>query len=142
MDDSAEQQARVMLTLIMDALVGSKPADVEALSCEALEALLGIDPADADALTPDELVALLSPDGVLDITRARLAAEVYTRRVQAFVLCGEPHRTLADVARAERLVEAVLKVLATAADGLDDAAEVTQLLEELREAREKGATTA
>lgn len=135
-DDLASviQQAGVILRAMTESLANSRPNEVTALSAEALALVLDIDPSIVDSLTVDGLVDDLSSDGDIDVKRARLAAEAYVRRVQAGVLRGEYDRTTPDMDKAARLIELVL----AKRDGLEDGTAVTQLIEDLREARMVG----
>jgi hypothetical protein len=135
-DDLASviQQAGVILRAMTESLANSRPNEVTALSAEALALVLDIDPSIVDSLTVDGLVDNLSSDGDIDVKRARLAAEAYVRRVQAGVLRGEYDRTTPDMDKAARLIELVL----AKRDGLEDGTAVTQLIEDLREARMVG----
>lgn len=135
-DDLASviQQAGVILRAMTESLANSRSNEVTALSAEALALVLDIDPSIVDSLTVDGLVDNLSSDGDIDVKRARLAAEAYVRRVQAGVLRGEYDRTTPDMDKAARLIELVL----AKRDGLEDGTAVTQLIEDLREARMVG----
>lgn len=119
-------QAGVMLRAMLAAIREQRPDQVEETSLEALTLILGIPPVLADSLSPSGLVTLLSAGGGFDAKRGRLAAEVYVRRVQADRLTGPADAGQSDLAKALRLIGAVIET-----GDADDVAEARALLAEL-----------
>ena len=121
-------QAGEMLRAMLVALREHRPDDVVDQSQEALTLLLGLPPAISETLSPSGLMTLLSVGGSFDAKRGRLAAEVYVRRVQADRMTGLSESGEADLAKAIRLIGAVI-----ASGDADDAAEARALLAELED---------
>lgn len=121
-------QAGEMLRALMAAIREQRPDDVFDEAQDALTLILGLPPAIWETLAPSGLITLLSVGGVFDAKRGRLAAEVYVRRVQADRMTGLTESGEADLAKALRLIGAVID-----SGDADDAAEARALLAELDE---------
>jgi hypothetical protein len=120
------EMAGVMLRAMLSGIREQRPAEAIATSHEALTLILGIPPALTDSLTAAGLVTLLSAGGEFDAKRGRLAAEVYVRRVQADALMGLGDTAQLDLAKALRLIRAVIE-----SGDPDDVAEARTLQAEL-----------
>ena len=127
------EQAGVMLRAMLTAIREQRPQDVDGPAREALTLILGLPSGLTDSLTPAGLLTLLSTGGGLDATRARLAAEVYVRRVQADRAMGLTESTDQDVAKALRLIGAVIE-----SGEAGDVAEARALLAELDDRSKPG----
>jgi hypothetical protein len=120
------QQAGALLRAMLVSLREHRPDDVIETSREALTLILGIPPELTETLAPSGLVTLLSAGGTFDAKRGRLVAEVFVRRAQAERMVGLPESGEADVAKALRLIGAVIE-----SGDPDDAGEARALLAEL-----------
>jgi len=127
-------QAGEMLRALLAAIREQRPDDIFDASQEALTLILGLPPALWESLTPSGLITLLSVGGVFDAKRGRLAAEVYVRRVQADRMTGLSEDGETDLAKALRLIGAVIEN-----GDADDAAEARALLAELDDRAPAGA---
>lgn len=121
-------QAGEMLRALLVSLREHRPDEVFDQSQEALTLILGLPPAVFETLSPSGIVTLLSVGGAYDAKRGRLAAEVYVRRVQADRMTGLSEEGEADLAKALRLIGAVIS-----SGDADDAAEARALLQELED---------
>jgi hypothetical protein len=122
------QQAGTLLRAMLVAMREQRPDDVLETSREALTLIFGLPPELTETLTASGLITLLSAGGTFDAKRGRLAAEVFVRRAQADRVTGLSESGEVDVAKALRLIGAVIE-----SGDADDASEARALLVELED---------